>query len=502
MCRASRAAALEYSTFPNEKKKHMTDEATAKPANTGAAPDDKINRLGSGSIPKLLTEFAVPAITGTLVNAAYNIIDALFLGRAMGEIGLSATQVATPIMTVFLAIAMMVGAGGNAFCALKLGEGDKETAERSLGNTVTLSIIIWVVVAVLAAIPWTLDALLTISSATDDVRSYAATFVRIISFGYIFQCIGFGVNNFIRTAGAPNRALLTMVTGAVVCVVFNYLFVMVLGWGVAGSALATLVGQCASCCSVLWYFLVTKNTPLKLRAAFMRPKGFIIRIIFVLGLASFCVQAGAAVLSFVTNFLLVKYGDMSVIGGDNALASIGLVQRVAMFTVMPLVGTSIAAQPILGFNYGAKLFGRVRKTLLCGVLMATSIAILMWAIVHIWPSQIVNVFGITDPDLVDFTIFALQVQLMLLPVVGFQIVGANYFQATGQPVKSIILSLSRQVLFLLPLMFFLPEWLPTWTAFTGLDALYIATPVADALAIILTAVFVCIELVNLGKKAA
>ena len=149
--------------------------------------------------------------------------------------------------------------------------------------------------------------------------------------------------------------------------------------------------------------------------------------------------------SFVTNYLLVRYGSISPIGEVNALASIGLVQRVALFAVLPLIGISVAIQPILGFNYGAKLYRRVRMTLLYGIAAASSIAVIMWAAVHLWPEQIVNAFGITDAGLVEFTVFALKVQLLMLPIVGFQIVGSNYFQATGQPAKSIVLSLSRNL---------------------------------------------------------
>lgn len=463
--------------------------------------DRKVGRLGTASIPKLIIEFAIPAITGMLVNAAYNLIDALFLGQAVGEIGLAATQVAMPIMTVFIALAMLVGAGGNALAALKLGQGRKDLAELTLGNTVTLSFILAIIVALVASCPPVFDWLLTISSATDKVRPGATLFLRIICYGFILQCIGMGVNNFIRTAGAPNRALGTMVIGAVSCVIFNYLFVIVLGWGIMGSALATICGQACSCVSVLWYFIMTKGVPLKLRRRCLRPDWALCRSIVALGTASFFVQAGAAIVSFVTNYLLVKYGAMNPVGADNALASIGLVMRVAMFTVMPLVGMSVAIQPILGFNYGAKLFRRVRITLKDGILGATAIAVLMFAVVQIWPEQIINLFGITDGGLVSFTVFALRVQLLMLPIVGFQIVGSNYFQATGQPLKSSLLSLSRQILFLVPLLFILPEVLPSVVpGVTGLDALYIATPVADGCSIILTFVFVMIELRRLRQK--
>ncbi|MBQ9068802.1 MAG: MATE family efflux transporter [Eggerthellaceae bacterium] len=449
--------------------------------------------MGTDSIPRLITEFAIPSVVGMVVNGAYNIVDSIFLGQAIGYIGQATMTAANPIMIVFMAISMLIGAGGNALAALRLGQGDRIGAERSLGNTVTLSIIISVLVAILAFSP-AINGLLTLSSATPEVWDGARVFIQILSAGFILQCIGLGVNNFIRTAGAPIRALLTMVIGTVVCVLFNFLLVMVLGMGVVGSALATLAGQAASCISVLWYFIFTKNVPLKLHLRYMPLEGRTVRMLLSLGLASFAMQVGAAILNLVLNHQLVVYGDMHAIGAEAALASIGVGQRIGMFTVFPLIGVAIAIQPLLGYNYGAHLFDRVRKTLWYGIAGATIIAVFMWAVVHLFPTQIVNLFGLTDPELHDFTIFVLKVQLMLLPVVGFQIVGSNYFQATGQPAKSIFLSLTRQILFLVPLMFVLPVAMPAlFPQYTGLDGLVFAMPVADFLATFTTAIFVIIE---------
>ncbi len=465
-----------------------------------AQKPDKVTRMGSASIPKLIVEFAVPSILGMLVNGAYNLIDSIFLGNAMGEIGLATATVAMPIMTVFMAIAMLVGNGGNALAALRMGEGNRDEANRALGNTVTLSIIFALIIAFVAHIPATINGLLTVSGATAEDWDYAQKFIQIISLGFIFQCIGMGVNNFIRTAGAPNRALMTMVIGAVACTGFNYLFVMVLGWGVEGSALATVCGQAISCATVLWYFTITKHVPMKLKFTFMRLKGNTVRMILSLGLASFAVQAGMAVVNFVLNNLLNLYGSQSVYGAEGALASIGVVQRVSMFSVLPLIGMSIAIQPLLGFNYGAKLYPRVKKTLWCGIIGATGIGVILWATVHIFPDAIVGFFGISDDNLRGFTSFALRIQLAMLPFIGFQIVGSNYFQATGQPLKSIFLSLTRQILFLIPLLFVFPQILPAlpWHL-TSLDALYFATPAADFLSIFTTLIFILLEMKRLRK---
>lgn len=468
------------------------------PKRTGR--DDKVSRMGTASIPRLIVEFAIPSILGMLVNGAYNVIDSVFLGQAMGEIGLATATVAMPIMTVFMAIAMLVGNGGNALAALRMGEGNRVEAERSLGNTVCLSLVFVVIVAVLMHIPACVNALLGVSGATAEDWEYARSFIQIISLGFVFQCIGMGVNNFIRTAGAPNRALGTMIIGAVSCTVFNFLFVMVLGWGVQGSALATVCGQAISCATVLWYFIVTKNVPMKLHLHYLPLHLRTVRLILSLGLASFAVQAGMAVVNFVLNNLLNMYGAMSPLGAEGALASIGVVQRVAMFAVLPLIGVSIAIQPLLGFNYGAHLFERVKKTLWYGIFGATGIGLALWALVHLFPEQIVGFFGITNESLRDFTVFALKVQLLMLPFIGFQIVGSNYFQATGQPLKSIFLSLTRQILFLVPLLIVLPMVLPSWfPQFVSLDALYFATPAADFLAIFTTVVFIVLEMGRLKK---
>lgn len=473
--------------------------ATQSKAAKGGKPD-RVARMGTGSIPALIAEFAVPSIAGMLVNGAYSLISSIFLGQAMGEIGLATATAATPTMILFMALAMLTGMGGNALCALRLGEGKHDEAERVLGNTVFLGLLIWVVVLVIAWCPATLEMLLTLSSVTPEVRPYAEQFVRVLSAGFAFQMIGMGVNNFIRTAGAPTRALLTMVIGAVACTAFSYVFVMVLDWGVFGSALATVCGQALSCVSVLWYFVFTKKSPLKLRARNLQPSMPVVGKILQLGMASFCVQVAASIVNVVVNYALTKYGALHPMGAQNALASIGVVQRLAMFAVLPVIGISGAIQPLLGFNYGARLIGRVRTTFKVGVGSAMVLATVLWLVIMVFPEPMVALFGITDPVLADFAVFALRVQMALLPLCGFQIVGAGYFQATGQPLKSTLLSLSRQVIFLIPLLVLMPEVLPgVFPMLTGLDAVYFATPLADGLAILVTFVVVVKEMARLRK---
>lgn len=484
----------------SEREKPPVQTAASGTETPAPKVDRKIYRMGNASIPRLIVEFSIPSIVGMLVNGSYNLLASAFLGQAMGSIGLSVMTVATPIMILFMALAMLVGAGGNALAALRLGQGRKDDAERSLGNTVTLSLIIWAIIVVLVTIPQTLDMLLSISSATPATHDLAAEYIKIISYGFIFQCIGGGVNNFIRTAGAPNRALLTMVIGAVSCAVFNYVLVLMLGMEVFGCGVATIAGQFLSCLTVLWYFRSSGPAPLKLYRRHLAPHRATIVTILKLGTASFAVQMGATVFNFVLNYQLAYYGGLHPLGAEAALASIGVVQRVAMFTVLPLVGVSIAIQPLLGYNYGAHKYERVKKAFWLGVLGATGIAVFMWIAIHLFPTQIVGAFGLTDAALAQFTAYALRVQLLLLPFVGFQIVGSNYFQATGQPAKSIFLSLSRQVLFLIPLVMVLPLVLPSlFPGMTGLDSLYWAIPSADFLAIFTTLIFILWEMRRLKR---
>ncbi len=482
----------------NENIQEQADQQ-AKPR-PGDADSARVTRMGTESIPKLIAEFAIPSVVGMVVNGSYNIIDSMFLGHAVGEIGLSAVTVANPIMIVFMALAMLIGNGGNALAALRLGEGKREAAERALGNVISLSIILWIVVAIMAANPTLMHLLLTASSATDEVRPYAYTFIQILCFGFVLQSIGMGVNNFIRTCGSPNIALGTMVVGLVAATGFNYWFVIINGWGVAGSAYATLAGQACSAVAVLSYFLFYKDVPLRIHLATLMPKGKIIGIILAYGFPSFAVQAGMAVVNFVLNFQLATYGALSEIGAVNALASIGVINRIGMFTVMPLIGISIALQPLLGYNYGARKIARVKKTLWFGAATATVIGTLEWIVIMLFPDAIANAFGIKSASLVAFMTFALKVQFIMLPLIGFQIVGANYFQATGQPAKSIFLTLTRQILFLVPLLFILPHVLPTIApGLDGLDALYFAAPISDFLAIFTVGIFLIWEMKRLRK---
>ncbi len=481
-----------------EKKSIQPVQADKKPQNKEKKQDSRTARMGTAPISTLLLEFAIPSIAGMLINSCYNVISSIFLGQAMGATGLAVTTAAFPIMVVFMALAMLIGNGGNALAALRLGQGNKAGAEKTLGNTVSLGIVISLIIVVFVTIPPCMELLLSVSSTIGEIHDLTRNYIWILGVGVIFQIIGMGVNNFIRTAGAPNRALLTMVIGAVASIILNYLFVMVFGWGVEGSALATILGWLASFASVLWYFILTPNTPIKLQKKYLKLERILVLEILKLGLASFLLQTAICVANLIINYQLVKFGNISDFGAENALAAIGVVGKIAGIAIMPILGISAAAQPLLGYNYGAGNLKRVRHALGFALLYGVIIGLVVWGITRLWPYQIVGAFGVEN-DLMALALFALEVQMLLIPLVGIQIISSNYFQATGQPVKATFLSLIRQVIIFMPALLIIPEVLPLVMDIDPLYALFASWPVSDFLSIFIAGMFLIHELTRLKK---
>jgi Na+-driven multidrug efflux pump len=324
--------------------------------------------------------------------------------------------------------------------------------------------------------------------------------LSIIGGGMILQFIGMGFNNFIRTAGDPKRALYTMIAGTAACIALNFLFVMVLGWGIAGSAWATVLGQALSAVLVLWYFVLSDKAPFKLRLRYCGLRLRFVKGILALGAAPFVLQVSNAFINFLLNNQLNLLGADHIIGSDGALAAIGVVFRIGMFSFFPALGVAFAAQPLLGYNYGAANYVRVKAIFRIAAIWMISLGALFWILIQVIPGPIVLLFGITD-DLRVFAVGALRVELFLLPIIGFQVLVAQYFQSSGQPLKAMILSLTRPVFYLVPLLYLLPlvitSILPT---LTPLDGLYYSYPVADALSITTCAVFMGFELRKLNRQ--
>ena len=471
-------------------------ESPAAAASEPSADAAQVARMGTAPISRLLVEFCIPAVVANVLTALYNVIDSIFLGNAMGEVGLAATTVATPVMTIMMAVAVLAGAGGNALAAILLGRDEHDRAEKCLGNTMFLMLAFSVPVALIAT--FCLDPILRLVGATDVTLPYARRFVQIICYGFLLNNIAFGMSNFMRTAGAPVQALGVSTLGTIVCIALNWLFVLQFGWGVTGSALATITGQAASSVWVLWYFILNRKAPFHLRARYLAPEGALCLKIVSLGLATCALQAAAAITQVAGNSVMASLGATDVIGTDGALASIGVTMKIVMFTVFPIVGIAVGAQPVLGFNVGARQYDRVKRTLFEAILAGFVLLLAFFIVIHVWPTQLVGLFGVEE-NLMDFAIQALQIQTILLPITCIQTIGSNYFQATGQPAKSTILSLSRQLIFLLPMYFILPAVLPSVVSgMRPLIAFCFAFPVADALACTLCSIFLVREIKRLN----
>lgn len=456
------------------------------------------NPLGTAPIPKLLMQYAPPAILSMMVSALYNLIDTYFVGNAVGQNGIAATTVAFPIMMLMGAFAAWFGAGGNARAAIKLGGGKPEEAERTLGNSLLMLIVVPVILTILSLI--LLDPLLTILGATEANRELSRQFCHIILLGFVLQAIGAGLSNFVRTDGAPMYALVIMFVGAVVSAILNYFFVMLFGWGMSGSALATVGGQLVSAVMVIQYF-VSKRCKMRLHLEYLRPNMRIIGSIASLGLSTFAVNVAASFTSSMLNVQIANLGPADVIGADGALAVIGTAQKIIQILFFVVMGFSIAAQPILGFNYGARQYHRVTRTLWTTIAIALVVNLALWIACRAFCSQIMSFFNLPG-SLHDFADQAFLYMTFFFPVVPIQVIGSNYFQATGQPIKATFLTLTRQLIFYLPSLFLVPMIMPGIVGCTPLVALTAAPSVADALAIIVTGIFMVREAGRIRKLTA
>lgn len=450
--------------------------------------EERAKQLGEEKISVLLRRFSVPAIVGMLVNALYNVVDRAFVGNAGGtlggENGIAGITIAFPIALIMMAFMMLIGLGGNSLVSIKLGEGKKEEAEHILGNAFILLILVSLGVTVLGLI--FLDPMLIAFGASPKVLPYARAFMQVILLGTVFQGVGFGMNNFIRGEGNPKIAMLTMLLGAFLNAALCPVFIFGLGLGVRGSAIATIIAQAISAAWVLRYFVSGKST-LKLRRQNLRLNGTVARQIVALGSAPFLLQLGASLVNVILNKSLQFYGS------DTAITGMGIVGSIINLVLMPIFGINQGVQPIIGYNYGAKKYDRVREALKLAILSATAIVVAGFVMVEVFPTPIVHIFNRKNPELIDFTVYAMRTFLIFLPMIGFQIISSNYFQASGKPKISALLSLSRQLLFLIPLVLILPRYF-------GLHGVIWAGPAADLLSSLLTGVLILRELRHLEDR--
>ena len=453
------------------------------------------DRIGTERIGKLLLEFSIPAIVQMVFNTLYNVVDTAVLGWCVGEVGVAVTTLAMPVMVILIGFSMLAGQGGNALAAIQLGQGKRDLVERTLGNSADLLFGLSFIVAIAAFI--FIDPVLAMIGTTPELWEPTKTFIQIICVFFAFQSLGAGLNNFLRTAGKPTLALITSILGTVMCVVFNVLFVAVFGWGVAGSAIATVSGQFCGMVPVIAYFIWSKNTPFNLRLKGCIPDIRLMGNIMALGIASFAMQGASAVVGIVFNQVVTTYGSADPLGAAGALAAIGVAQRACQFAFVFMVGILMGAQPLIGYNYGAEKWTRVLQTLKWACIWSSIAGTVFLLLSHVIPTQLVALFGVTG-DLESFAVMSLQIYTILFPLVGFQVIASSYFQSSGQPLKAAILELTRQIIFLIPLYMILPL-LAGFFGTTGLMMVIIAVPVSDGLSVCVTTVFTILEIRKLRR---
>lgn len=443
----------------------------------------RTERLGENSVGKLLLEFSIPAIIAMIANALYNVVDSIFVGRGVGSLALTAVTIAFPIMLVLMAFSMLIGIGATALVSIRLGQQEHDEAEKILGTAFVTIILMGLILSAFMLI--FLDPILKFLGATPDVFDYSKQFSTVILLGAVFQFISFGINNIIRAEGNPLISMATMLFSAVMNTILNPIFIFVFHWGVIGSALATVCTQIIVSAYIIYHFTLGKGN-LKLHKKYLRIQFNLLLKIFAIGLSPFLLQMAASVTMFLFNKYLLNYG------GEMAVAAMGVINRTAMMLLMPIFGINQGAQPIIGYNYGAKKFYRVKKTLFLASIAATTICLFGFTFIEIFSHQIIAIFN-SEKELVEIGAHGIRIYLLMLPIIGVQIVITNYFQAVGKAIKAILLSLTRQVLFLIPLIMILPN-------FFGLDGIWMAGPISDFLSATLAVILLIKEFKYLQEK--
>jgi len=445
---------------------------------------DRSKTLGEGNIPQLLLRFSVPAVVGMMAQALYNLVDRIFVGQAVGQNGIAGTTVAFPFMLILLAFSMLVGFGAGSVVSLRLGEGRKDEAERVLGTAAVMLVGLSLLLTATALV--LLDPLLVLFGASQTILPYARDYLEIIVLGTLFQVAGFGLNAVIRGEGNPKIAMLTLLIGVTLNVVLAPIFIFGFGWGMKGAALATVISQGVSMVWVVAYFLGGRSL-LRFRRRNLRLDVPLCAVILAVGSPPFAMQMAASVMNSLLNNQLQSHG------GSLAISVMGVIYAVVMMIAMPIFGINQGAQPIIGYNYGAGKFDRVKKTLQTAILAATAIVLAGYFIAMLLPARVVALFDPRDEALIGLGTHAMRICVLMLPLVGFQIVSASYFQAVGKPRQAMFLMLSRQVLLLIPAVLILPH-------FFGLNGVWAALPTADLGSSVLTALWLLPELRHLHER--
>lgn len=436
------------------------------------------NKLQTAPIPKLLATMAMPAIIANLVNSLYNIVDQIFIGHGVGYLGNAATSVAFPLTIICLAFGLTLGLGGASNFNLSLGRGQKERAAHVIGNAIFLSLALGVLIG--AVIILLLKPLLILFGATEATLAYAIDYTGITAFGIPFLMFTMSLNPLVRADGSPTYSMMAIVVGAILNTILDPIFIFGFQWGIKGAAFATLISQILSALFLGLYFRRFKSIHLK--SSDFRLDRDVIKSIVSVGSSSFIFQSSTMLIQIVTNNMLRKYGAESIYGSDIAIAVAGIVMKINSLFIAIIIGLVQGAQPIVGFNYGARQLERVKETTALMLKTAIVISLVAFLAFELFPKPFLTLFGHGSALYFQFGIKYVRVFLFFVILNGVQIASTTFFQAIGKASIGAFLSLTKQVIFLLPLLFILPH-------FFGVEGVMFAGPISDAIAFITALTF-------------
>ena len=427
--------------------------------------------LGTQPIGKLLMQYAIPAIIAMTASSLYNMVDSIFIGQGVGPLAISGLAITFPLMNLAAAFGAMVGVGASTMISVKLGQKDYRTAQNVLGNVLTLNVIIGIGFSILTLL--FLDPILYFFGASEDTIGYARDYMEIILLGNVVTHMYLGLNAVLRSAGHPQKAMYATINTVIINTVLDPLFIYGFDWGIRGAAIATVIAQVIS---LIWQIklISNKNELLHLQPGIYRLKSHLVKNIIAIGLSPFFMNVASCFIVIFINKGLKEYD------GDLAIGAYGIVNRIVFIFVMIVMGINQGMQPIAGYNFGAQQFHRVNHVLKLTIMGATVITTVAFLVGELMPELAVSLFT-RDEGLITRAATGFRITVLVFPIVGFQMVTSNFFQSIGMASKAIFLSLTRQLLFLLPLLIILP-------LFMGADGVWWSLPISDFVASIVAAV--------------
>ena len=439
--------------------------------------------LGTKPVGKLLAQYALPAIIAMTAASLYNIIDRVFIGQVVGPMAISGLAITFPFMNLAAAFGAAVGVGASTTISVKLGQKDYESAENILGNTITLNLIVGLAFGGICLL--FLDPILRFFGASDATLPYARDFMRVILAGNVFSHMYFGMNAVLRAASKPQMAMLATIFTVGMNILLDVVFILWWHWGIKGAAFATIISQVLALCWQMKLF-TNKSELLHLKRGIYKLKSSLVRNIISIGISPFLMNACACVIVIFINNQLVRFG------GDMAVGAYGIANSIAMIFVMFVIGLNQGMQPIAGYNYGAQQYDRMMRVVKLSIITAVCIMLTGWSLAMFAPYHCARMFT-TDPELIKGSIKAIHIIMMMFPLIGSQMVITNFFQCIGKVKISIFLSLSRQLLFLLPLLAILPN-------FYGINGVWASMPTSDFIAVVVAVTIMLVFLRRFKKE--